>query len=73
MTETRSDPTQPLSSDKRMKLRYAGTYQVCGTALPARQEAIFERAAQATRCVNCAAAHLDVANPEDGSGWHPRF
>jgi AhpD family alkylhydroperoxidase len=64
VTETRSEPNQPVIPDKRMKLRYAGTCRVCGTALPARQEAIFERAAQATRCANCALAHLDVANPD---------
>lgn len=60
-----------MSPDKRMKLRYGGTCRVCGTALPAQQEAIFERAAKTVRCVDCEAAHasepaLESATPVAG-------
>jgi Nuclease-related domain len=41
------------SADKRMKLRYAGTCHVCGAELPARTEAIYERATKAVRCIEC--------------------
>ncbi len=40
-----SDPRE-----KRMRLRYAGTCRVCGVALPARAEAIYERATRTVRC-----------------------
>jgi hypothetical protein len=40
-------------NDKRMKLRYAGTCRLCGSELPARQEAVFERASKTVRCVEC--------------------
>lgn len=33
-------------NDKRMKLRYAGVCRLCGTELPARAEAIYERASK---------------------------
>lgn len=39
--------------DKRMRLRYAGVCRLCGTALPARAEAIYERASKTVRCVEC--------------------
>lgn len=39
--------------DKRMKLRYAGVCRLCGTALPARAEAIYERASKTVRCLEC--------------------
>lgn len=42
--------------DKRMKLRYAGTCRLCGGDLPARQEAIYERATKSVRCVECPTA-----------------
>lgn len=50
MTE---DGASSQVDDKRMKLRYAGTCRVCGRALPARAEAIYERAAKTVRCVQC--------------------
>src|SRR4051812_9228491 len=34
-----------------MRLRYAGTCRVCGTALPAKGEAIYERSSKTVRCV----------------------
>ena len=36
-----------------MKLRYAGVCRLCGTGLPARTEAIYERPIKAVRCVAC--------------------
>lgn len=39
--------------DKRMNLRYAGVCRLCGTDLPARAEAIYERASKTVRCVEC--------------------
>ena len=40
-------------TDKRMKLRYAGACSLCGTALPARADAIYERTSKTVRCVEC--------------------
>jgi hypothetical protein len=37
-----------------MKLRYAGTCRLCGTGLPARAEAVYERATRTVRCITCA-------------------
>ncbi len=42
-----------VPDDKRMKLRYAGTCRLCGTSLPAKQEAIYERTTKTVRCVEC--------------------
>ena len=39
--------------DKRMKLRFAGVCRLCGTDLPARAEAVYERATKTVRCVAC--------------------
>lgn len=44
------------NDDKRMKLRYAGVCRICGAALPARDEAIYERSAKTVRCVGCPTA-----------------
>lgn len=41
------------NSEKRMKLRYAGLCRRCGTELPARAEAIYERKTKTVRCVEC--------------------
>lgn len=38
---------------KRMKLRYAGVCRLCGNELPARADAIYERATKTVRCVEC--------------------
>jgi hypothetical protein len=38
-------------TEKRMRLRYAGTCRVCGLALPARAEAIYDRSTRTVRCV----------------------
>jgi hypothetical protein len=38
---------------KRMRLRYAGRCRVCGTELPAKSDAIYERTTKTVRCVAC--------------------
>jgi hypothetical protein len=35
-----------------MRLRYAGTCRVCGAELPAKAEAVYERATRTVRCIN---------------------
>jgi hypothetical protein len=50
----------PGRVEKRMRLRYAGVCRVCGTALPAKTEAIYERETKTVRCL----AHGDL----DSSG-----
>jgi hypothetical protein len=49
--------TEPVedrrSGDRRMKLRYAGVCRLCGMDLPARTDAIYERATTTVRCVEC--------------------
>ena len=41
--------------EKRMKLRFAGACRLCGTDLPSRAKAIYERTTKTVRCVECAA------------------
>ncbi|PID52961.1 MAG: NERD domain protein, partial [Micrococcales bacterium] len=36
-----------------MRLRYAGVCRLCGTDLPARADAIYERSTKTVRCVQC--------------------
>ena len=43
-------------TDKPMKLRFAGACRLCGTNLPARAEAIYERTSKTVRCVECPAS-----------------
>jgi hypothetical protein len=40
-----------VTDEKRMRLRYAGTCRVCGSELPARTEAIYDRASKSVRCL----------------------
>jgi hypothetical protein len=47
--------------DKRMRLRYAGTCRLCGRALAAGSDAVYERAAKTVRCVGCATEATDGA------------
>lgn len=47
-----------LTDEKRMRLRYAGACRVCGTELPARAEAIYEKSTKTVRCLT----HVDVAD-----------
>lgn len=48
---------QPLSDEKRMRLRFAGVCRVCDAALPAKTDAIYERSTKTVRC----AGHLAAA------------
>lgn len=52
------------ASDKRMRLRYAGTCRLCGTALPARADAIYEPSTRTVRCVVCPATATVPRTPE---------
>lgn len=57
------------TTDKQMKLRYAGTCRICGVELAARQEAIYERASKSVRCVECSTAV--VASEAPGPAVQP--
>lgn len=46
-------PEAASLTDKRMRLRYAGTCRLCGTELEARSVAVYERAMKTVRCVTC--------------------
>ena len=46
-------PEAASLTDKRMRLRYAGTCRLCGIELEARTDAIYERALKTVRCVTC--------------------
>lgn len=54
-------------SDKRMRLRYAGTCRVCGSQLPAKADAIYERGTRTVRCVS----HEVSAPPAPEAGEGP--
>lgn len=45
------DAESEVPDEKRMGLRFAGTCRVCGAELPAKTEAIYERASKTVRCV----------------------
>lgn len=51
--------------EKRMRLRYAGTCRVCGSELPARAEAIYERATRTVRCVSHEVSTSNAGPVED--------
>ena len=55
-------------SEKRMRLRYAGTCRVCGNALPERAEAIYERTSKTVRCVECPASPITAPVDSVGAG-----
>ncbi|MFZ1373543.1 MAG: nuclease-related domain-containing protein, partial [Nostocoides sp.] len=55
------------TSDKRMRLRYGGTCRVCGSQLPAKADAIYERATRTVRCVS----HEVSAPPAPEAGEGP--
>ncbi len=57
---TEPPESEPLSC-KRMKLRYAGACRLCGTELPARTDAIYERSTKTVRCVRCQPSPADAA------------
>lgn len=46
-------PEAASLTDKRMRLRYAGTCRLCGVELEARSVAVYERAMKTVRCVTC--------------------
>lgn len=51
---TFSDVTLELGpDDKRMRLRYAGTCRVCGSALDGGTDAVYERSSKSVRCIEC--------------------
>ena len=59
-------------TDKQMLLRYAGTCRLCGVELPARREAIYERASKSVRCLECpTVAVTPEAAPLPGVQPHP--
>ena len=43
---------EPGDDEKRMRLRYAGVCRICGTELPARAEAVYERTTKTVRCLS---------------------
>ena len=47
-------------ADKRMNLRYAGACRLCGEELPAKADAVYERATKTVRCVECPADVMTV-------------
>lgn len=50
------------SNERQMRLRYAGTCRVCGAALPAGTDAVYDRDTRIVRCVQCevTTASVDV-------------
>jgi hypothetical protein len=52
------------TDNKRMKPRYAGVCRLCGTDLPARTEAVYERSTKTVRCVECPTAVVVEASAE---------
>lgn len=40
-----------MPNERRMRLRFAGTCRECGIGLPAKTEAIYERASKTVRCL----------------------
>lgn len=50
-----------------MRLRYAGTCRLCGEALPAGREAVYERDTKTVRCVECP-THAAEPEPDMAGG-----
>jgi hypothetical protein len=57
------------ADEKRMRLRYAGTCRVCGSELPAKAEAVYERATRTVRCVS----HEATTPPVVAAGEEPEL
>lgn len=57
---------QSQVTEKRMRLRYAGTCRVCGTGLEARTDAVYERVTKTVRCLSCDAPTKDRPAERDG-------
>lgn len=53
-------------TEKRMRLRYAGTCRVCGTVLEARTDAVYERVTKTVRCLSCDAPTRGRPAASDG-------
>lgn len=53
MVDPIEEPAPDDDAGERMKLRYAGVCRLCGTDLPARADAIYERITRTVRCVEC--------------------
>lgn len=49
---------------KQMRLRYAGACRLCGAALPAGTQAIYESASKTVRCVECPADGTEPRSPD---------
>ena len=49
-----------MPAEKRMWLRYSGNCRLCGTSLPAGQQAIYERETKTVRCAQCPRAAVGV-------------
>jgi hypothetical protein len=56
------------SSEKRMRLRYAGRCRVCCTALPAGAQAVYEQLTKTVRCPECVASERPSPLPGTGEG-----
>jgi hypothetical protein len=54
-------PSLNDSAEKRMALRYAGTCRLCGAELPARVEAVYERASKRVRCIECPTSEAETS------------
>lgn len=59
-----TDDMAGSADDKRMKLRYAGDCRLCGSHIPARADAIYERSTKTVRCVECQTAMGGSPAPE---------
>lgn len=42
----------PETDEKRMRLRYAGVCRICGSDIPAKVEAVYERSTKTVRCLS---------------------
>jgi hypothetical protein len=61
-----AEQSDVAAQDKQMRLRYAGRCRVCGTELPVKSDAIYERLTRTVRCVSCLtppAAATELAEP----------
>lgn len=70
---TRRWYVQPVTAEralteKQMRLRYDGTCRMCGVALPAGHEAVYERDTKTVRCIECPTSLAEPApDVADGS------
>lgn len=53
-----------VPDEKRMSLRYAGACRLCGAALPAKTEAVYERSTKTVRCLGHGESVADAATAE---------